>query len=88
MSHLYVKAPGSWLDQFGLTPCPIMKAYGGPGGGHHIPAKAAFQNAANYDPLKALALSNSDMDKLNIDHRKITGAQQKGIVVALPLARH
>ena len=46
------------------------------GGGHHVPAKRAFEGAPGYDPQKALAIPNSELQKLGIDHNKITGAQR------------
>src|SRR6185503_6909094 len=36
-----------------------LKPYGGPGGGHHVPAKAAFKGAPGYHPNKALAMPNA-----------------------------
>ena len=55
-----------------------LRPYGGPGGGHHVPAKAAFRGAANYDANAALAVSNAEMATLGVSHSAITGAQMTG----------
>ena len=52
-----------------------LLAYGGNGGGHHVPAKSAFKGAEGYDPLKALAIPNSEMARLKINHSLVTGTQ-------------
>jgi hypothetical protein len=44
-------------------------------GGHHIPAKSAFRDAANYDPGHAPAIPNAELEAKGIDHGTITGAQ-------------
>ncbi len=55
-----------------------MKPYGGPGGGHHVPAKSAFEGAPGYDPKAALAIPNAEMTRLGVQHLKlVTPAQQK-----------
>jgi len=46
------------------------------GGGHHTPAKRAFEGAPNYDAKKALAIPNSELKRLNVEHPKITGIQR------------
>lgn len=52
--------------------------YGGPGGGHHVPAKSAFEGAAGYDPNVAFAIPNAELARLGAQHLKlITPAQQK-----------
>lgn len=56
---------------------PQLKPYGGPGGGHHVPAKKAFEGAQNYDMNKALAIPNEELSRLNVNHGLITGAQMK-----------
>jgi RHS repeat-associated protein len=53
----------------------LLKEYGGPGGGHHIPAKSAFIGAAGYDLNKALAIPNAELARLGINHGVVTGAQ-------------
>jgi hypothetical protein len=55
-----------------------LRPYGGSGGGHHIPAKRAFQGAPNYDPNSALAIPRAELDRLNISHGQITGGQAAG----------
>ena len=55
-----------------------MRPYGGPGGGHHLPAKKAFEGAAGYDLNEALAIPNETMAKLKLEHPSITGAQASG----------
>jgi hypothetical protein len=54
-----------------------LRPYGGVGGGHHIPAKSAFQGAAGYDAKTALAIPNEELAKHNIRHFAVTGAQKK-----------
>jgi hypothetical protein len=54
-----------------------LKPYGGPGGGHHVPAKGAFKGAAAYDAKAALAMPNEELAKLNLRHAAVTGAQKK-----------
>jgi hypothetical protein len=46
------------------------------GGGHHIPAQSAFTGATNYDSGTALAIPQSELENLNLDHGAISGAQQ------------
>ena len=53
-----------------------LKPYGGPGGGHHVPAKSAFPGAEGYDLNKALAIPNEELARLNVRHGLISGAQQ------------
>ncbi len=53
-----------------------LQPYGGSGGGHHIPAKSAFREDPNYDMDEALAMPNSELDRLGSNHRVITGAQK------------
>jgi hypothetical protein len=55
-----------------------LQEYGGPGGGHHVPAKSAFKGSPGYDPVKALAIPNSEMMAQGIDHYAVTGAQRTG----------
>lgn len=52
-----------------------LEPYGGPGGGHHVPAKSAFVGEPAYNPLEALAIPNDEMDRLGLSHSAITGAQ-------------
>jgi uncharacterized protein RhaS with RHS repeats len=56
----------------------LLKSYGGPGGGHHVPAKSAFTGAANYDANVALAIPNSQLASLGVSHSAVTGAQMTG----------
>jgi hypothetical protein len=60
------------------APGAKLQEYGGQGGGHHIPAKNAFKGSPGYDPLKALAIPNTEMLAQGIDHYAITGAQRTG----------
>jgi hypothetical protein len=55
-----------------------LKPYGGPGGGHHVPAKSAFIGAPNYDLNKALAIPNEELARWNVIHSSITAAQRIG----------
>jgi hypothetical protein len=50
-----------------------LQEYGGPGGGHHVPAKSTYTGALN--PNKGLAISNSELARLGLDHGVISGAQ-------------
>jgi hypothetical protein len=52
-----------------------LKPYG-EGGGHHVPAKAGFRNAPNYDPDTALAIPDAELNALGLNHPVITGQQQ------------
>ena len=53
-----------------------LRPYGGPGGGHHIPAKKAFEGAAGYNAKAALAIPIDELERLNVMHSAITGAQK------------
>ncbi|WP_437523831.1 SpvB/TcaC N-terminal domain-containing protein [Sorangium sp. So ce726] len=55
-----------------------LRPYGGPGGGHHVPAKGAFTGAAGYDANAALAIPNAELARLGMSHSAITGAQMTG----------
>ena len=50
------------------------------GGGHHTPAKRAFEGAPNYDSKKALAVPNAELQRLGVDHDKITQSQRKAYI--------
>ncbi|MEV0611717.1 RHS repeat-associated core domain-containing protein [Nonomuraea sp. NPDC050404] len=52
-----------------------LRPYGGPGGGHHIPAKSAFEGAPNYAENAAPAMPRSELARLGLSHGRITGAQ-------------
>ncbi|MDR2409975.1 MAG: hypothetical protein LBE13_17940, partial [Bacteroidales bacterium] len=54
-----------------------LKAYGGPGGGHHIFMKSAFEGSAKYDPLKAYCLTNADLAANNINHNVVSAKQHQ-----------
>ncbi len=56
----------------------ILEPYGGPGGGHHLPAKSAFRGAPKYDPKKALAIPNAELSRLGVSHSAVSGAQMTG----------
>jgi hypothetical protein len=49
------------------APAAELKPYGGKGGGHHVPAKKAFEGAPGYDPNKALAIPNAVLKELGKD---------------------
>jgi DNA-directed RNA polymerase subunit F len=53
-----------------------LKPYGGAGGGHHIPAKSAFESAAGYNAKAALAIPRGELSRLGVVHSTVTGAQQ------------
>lgn len=55
-----------------------LRPYGGPGGGHHVPAKSAFTDAAGYDANKALTISNAELERLGVNHGLVSGAQMTG----------
>ena len=46
------------------------------GGGHHVPAKKAFEGAPSYDPKSAPAIPNTELDNLKVNHDIVSGAQQ------------
>jgi hypothetical protein len=53
-----------------------LKPYTGPGGGHHVGPKKAFEGEPHYDKNTALAIPNDVMAQLGIDHPTVTGAQK------------
>lgn len=55
----------------------MLEPYRGPGGGHHVPAKKAFEGAKGYDPNKALAISNAELQRLGANHGLITTEQMR-----------
>ncbi|WP_437576987.1 RHS repeat-associated core domain-containing protein [Sorangium sp. So ce887] len=55
-----------------------LRPYGGPGGGHHVPAKNAFAGAPGYDANAALAIPNAELTRLGVSHSAVTGAQMTG----------
>lgn len=55
-----------------------LRPYGGPGGGHDVPAKKAFEGAPGYNLNEALAIPNAELARLNVSHSAITGAQMSG----------
>jgi hypothetical protein len=55
-----------------------LKPYGGPGGGHHVPAQSAFRGAPGYNANSALAIPNSELARLGVSHSAVTGAQRSG----------
>jgi hypothetical protein len=74
--HVYhVSEAGVLVHNTG--PCPVLTPYGGPGGGHHIYSKKAFEGVAGYGVNEALCLSNAEMARLGIDHGLVTGTQQR-----------
>ena len=54
----------------------ILKPYGGPGGGHHVPAQSAFIGDPAYNPNTALAIPNAELANQGVNHYLVTGAQQ------------
>jgi hypothetical protein len=83
--HIYqVSALGIFAHNEGCSVAPKtaaeaaeLKPYGGPGGGHHVPAKSAFEGAPGYDPKKALAVPNAELERLGVNHLKdVTPAQR------------
>ncbi|MCB9763206.1 MAG: hypothetical protein H6739_25745 [Alphaproteobacteria bacterium] len=57
------------------TKAAELRPYGGPGGGHHVPAKSAFRGADAYDVNKALAIPNAELKRLGVAHSAVSGAQ-------------
>jgi hypothetical protein len=55
-----------------------LRPYGGPGGGHHVPAKSAFTGAPGYNANAALAIPNAELARLGVDHAVVSGSQQIG----------
>jgi hypothetical protein len=73
-AHTFFVGDGGWLvhnNQCDLFP------YSGPGGGHHIHQKAAFEGNPNYDLNKALALPNSQIDANGWNHQAMTREQRR-----------
>jgi len=58
------------------TPAAELKPYK-EGAGHHVPAKRAFDGAPGYDPKKALAIPNAELNKLGIKHDKVVTPAQR-----------
>jgi len=53
-----------------------LRPYGGPGGGHHVPARTAFTGARGYNVNEALAIPRAELARLGVNHNAISGAQQ------------
>ena len=81
----YVHHPGHWVDAYGLKACRSglpqlipgtgmqMKRYGSvPVGGHHVPAKATYNNLPN---SRRVAL---DAPAIPIDHLRVDGVEVTG----------
>jgi hypothetical protein len=67
---------GSVVGQLSvLQTASNMQPYGGPGGGHHVPAKSAFSGAPGYNVNTALAIPNQVLKALKVNHGLVTGAQ-------------
>ena len=57
----------------------LLQPYGGPGGGHHVPAQSAFEGAPGYDANAAPAIPNSELARRGLNHLMvITPAQRAG----------
>ena len=54
----------------------LLRPYGGPGGGHHVPAQAAFKGDPRYDWRSAPAIPNFELDRLGVDHDLASIEQQ------------
>jgi hypothetical protein len=55
-----------------------LRPYGGPGGGHHVPAKSAFEGAPGYNLRVALAIPNAELKRLGVYHPDVTAGQMAG----------
>jgi hypothetical protein len=55
-----------------------LRRYGGPGGGHHVPAKSAFDGAPGYNLNDALAIPNAELTRLGVSHPAVTAGQMQG----------
>lgn len=64
------------ITSLGAAQAAELQPYGGPGGGHHIPAQSAFRGAAGYNATEALAIPNAELARLGVSHATVTGAQQ------------
>lgn len=62
----------------GFAKGAVLRPYGGPGGGHHIPAKGAFTGAPRYDMNAALAIPNVELARLGVTHSVVSGTQMTG----------
>jgi len=56
----------------------LLRPYGGPGGGHHVPARSVFAGSLEYDVNAAPAIPNAEMFQLGVTHSSVTGAQMTG----------
>ncbi|HET8687915.1 MAG TPA: hypothetical protein VFM18_14835, partial [Methanosarcina sp.] len=45
--------------------------------GHHVHAKAGFEGAKGYDPMKAFAVSDKALQSHGVKHSQVTGQQIK-----------
>lgn len=52
------------------------QAYGGPGGGHHVFSKKAFEGVTAYDQDLALAIPQSEIARLALNHDRVNGITQ------------
>ncbi len=59
---------------------PVLRPYGRPGGGHHVPAKKVFEGDPDYDADQALAIPNEELTRLSVDHYRVTAGQQTGYI--------
>lgn len=76
LEHDYrVSSARIWAHNTCTPKSADLKPYGGQGGGHHVPAKSAFRDAAGYDANAALAVPNAEMARLGVSHGAVTGAQ-------------
>ncbi len=71
-------APTALPPKAASTEAAELRPYGGPGGGHHVPAKSAFSGAPGYDMNQALAIPNAELATLGVNHRLVSGAQMTG----------
>jgi hypothetical protein len=53
-----------------------IQPYGGPGGGHHIFSKKAFEGVPGYDLNRALAIPQSEIARLELNHLRVGGITQ------------
>ncbi|MGV3636518.1 MAG: RHS repeat-associated core domain-containing protein, partial [Flavobacteriales bacterium] len=68
-------APATGAGETTAVQAAELKPYGGPGGGHHVPAKSAFVGAPGYNVNTALAVPNAELVRLGVSHSTVTGAQ-------------
>ncbi len=78
-TYQYAPNPIEWIDPLGLAKDSASVGAYKDVGGHHVHAKAAFNDMEDYRKImnEMFSLGNSWMDQNNIDHDTITACQRR-----------